>query len=312
MPQDVLAPPSLALVACSDVWMSDALETSLEQHRFTATQTRSASQTIKLAHSSSYDIIVIDDSLEDMDGILLCRALRDSPAFDHSTPMIVTSLSPRLESERLRAYAEGAWEYCSTPLDFEAALIRLPTFLRPRQMFARLQAENFLDPATGLYSSLGLRYLASQIGAIASRKHEPIACLAFSAEPNERLRERVVGPAVEHEFADVAALFKTQSRKSDILGRMRDERLAIVAPNTDAAGARRLVARLQRELDKAATNLSIGGPMTLRAGYSAVDDLGAAHIEVEELVSRAEIALERTPRRMGRNQVINFDDLPPN
>jgi hypothetical protein len=57
-------------------------------------------------------------------------------------------------------------------------------------------------------------------------------------------------------------------------------RLAILAPDTDAAGARLLVARLQRELDYASQNKTIAGQVRLRVGYSAVSDLAASKINV--------------------------------
>lgn len=38
-------------------------------------------------------------------------------------------------------------------------------------------------------------------------------------------------------FADVANVFRSQSRKSDIVGITGESRLAILAPDTDAEGA---------------------------------------------------------------------------
>ena len=90
---------------------------------------------------------------------------------------------------------------------------------------------------------------------------------------------------------------------------MDESRLAILAPDTDAAGARLLVARLQRELDKATSTKAIRGPVKLRAGYSAVSDLAASNLNVAELVHRAESALDYIPKRKNGDTVLNFDDL---
>jgi len=92
---------------------------------------------------------------------------------------------------------------------------------------------------------------------------------------------------------------------------MGESRLAILAPDTDAEGARLLVARLQRELDKAASNKKISAPVKLRAGYSAVSDLAASRLNVAQLVNRAESALDYIPRRKNGDTVLNYDDLPP-
>ena len=96
-------------------------------------------------------------------------------------------------------------------------------------------------------------------------------------------------------FADVAHVFREQSRQSDVVGHVGDSRLAILAPDTDAEGARLLVARLQRELDSASKNKLISGEVRLRVGYSAVQDLAASNVNVAQLVPRAGSALGPPP-----------------
>ena len=70
------------------------------------------------------------------------------------------------------------------------------------------------------------------------------------------------------------------------------------------------VARLQRELDKASKNKSIGGEVRLRAGFSAVSDLATANVNVAELVHRAESALDHAPIQGESDAIVSFDDLP--
>jgi len=173
------------------------------------------------------------------------------------------------------------------------------------------RTEDFVNSTTGLYTSFGLRQLAGKLGARALRKHEPFACVAFAPQVHDReigssmlWKESLVG------FADVAHVFREQSRQSDVVGHVGDLRLAILAPDTDAAGARLLVARLQRELDHASKNKTIAGQVRLRVGYSAVSDLAASKINVAELVHRAESALDHAPIQGDGNAIVSFDDLP--
>lgn len=111
-------------------------------------------------------------------------------------------------------------------------------------------------------------------------------------------------------FADVAHVFREQSRQSDVVGHVGELRLAILAPDTDDAGVRLMVARLQRELDRASNNKSIGGQVRLRVGYSAVSDLSASHVNVPELVHRAQSALDHAPIQGEGSAIVSFDDLP--
>jgi DNA-binding response OmpR family regulator len=308
---EISGQPPLALIGCSEMWMSHALESVFEEKGYVVALTRSAAQTIRLALRTSHDVIVVDETLDDSNAVAVCRALRDDAQFDHSTPIVITSPQPVSRGYRLSAFAAGAWEYCSNPIDFEAMFFKLGTFIRARRELAVAQSESFVDQRTGLYSSFGLQHLAGQLSARAVRKHEPFACVAISPQPRGLREERVVGLDSISGFADVASVFRAQSRKSDIVGVMGESRVAILAPDTNAEGARLLVARMQNEFDKASRSHAIGGPIRLRAGYSAVADLATANVSVEELVHRAELALNRIPERAVGDLVIEFEDLTP-
>jgi GGDEF domain-containing protein len=253
---------------------------------------------------------VLDESLEDLNAVAACRALRDDPLFDHTVPIVITSPAPFDPRARMAAYAAGTWEYCSYPIDLETVFLKLETFVRARKEAADAQSQVFVNAATGLYTPFGLRQLAGKFGARALRKHEAFACVAFSPQVQDR---EVGATTFVHNalsgFADVAHVFREQSRQSDIVGHMDESRLAILAPDTDAEGARLLVARLQRELDKAMRTKAIPGPVKLRAGFSAVTDLAASNLNVAELVHRAESALDYIPKRKNGETVLNFDDL---
>lgn len=303
--------PPLALIACSDDWMSRALESVFQQHGYVVAHTRSGVQTLELARLANHDLLVLDESLIDVKAIDVCRAIREGAQFDHSVPVVITSPTPVDPRARMAAFGAGAWEYCSHPVDLEPVFIKLETFLRARSELVVAHAEDFVNSTTGLYTSFGLRQLAGKLGARALRKHEAFACVAFAPQVHDRevgssmlWKESPVG------FADVAHVFREQSRQSDVVGHAGDLRLAILAPDTDAAGARLLVARLQRELDRASKNKTIAGQVRLRVGYSAVSDLAASKVNVPELVHRAESALDHAPIQGDGSAVISFDDLP--
>lgn len=302
--------PPLALIACNDDSMSRALDSVFQQHGYVGAHTRSGAQVIELARLANHDVIILDESIEDLSALAACRALRDDPLFDHTVPIVITSPAPFEARARMAAYAAGTWEYCSYPIDLETVFLKLETFVRARREAADAQSQVFVNAVTGLYTPFGLRQLAGKFGARALRKHEAFACVAFSPQ----MQDREVGATTLVRgalsgFADVAHVFREQSRQSDIVGHMDESRLAILAPDTDAEGARLLVARLQRELDKATSSKAIPSPVRLRAGFSAVSDLAASNLNVAELVHRAESALDYIPKRKNADTVLNFDDL---
>lgn len=303
--------PPLALIACSDDWMSRALESVFQQHGYIAAHTRSGTQTLELVRVANHDILVLDESLIDLSALEVCRRIRDGSQFDHSLPVVITSPTPVNPRARLAAFAAGAWEYCSHPVDLEPVFVKLETFLRARGELVLARAQDFVDSTTGLYTSFGLRQLAGKLGARALRKHEPFACVAFAPQVQDReIGSSMLWKESTTGFADVAHVFREQSRQSDVVGLVGESRLAILAPDTDAAGARLMVARLQRELDRASQNQTIAGQVRLRAGYAAVPDLAESQVNVAELVHQAESALDHAPLQGDGDVIVAFDDLP--
>ena len=303
--------PPLALIACSDDWMSRALENVFQQRGYVVAHTRSSAQALELARLANHDLLVLDESLTDFPAIEICRAIRDGSQYDHSIPVVLTSSTPADPRSRLMAYSAGAWEYCSHPVDLDPVFTKLETFLRARGELVLSRSQDFVNSSTGLYTSFGLRQLAGKLSARAQRNHEAFACLAFSPQVLDReIGSSLLWKESPAGFADVAHVFREQSRQSDVVGHVGESRLAILAPDTDAAGARLLVARLQRELDNAAKNKLISGQIRLRAGFSAVPDLADSKLNVAELVHRAESALDRAPIQGEVESVVSFDDLP--
>jgi DNA-binding response OmpR family regulator len=295
----------VAMIGCSDEWLCRSLESVFLERGYKVTRTGSGKQALKLARRGGYDVLMLDERLSDLTGIEVCVALRDDPLFDHATPIVIVSSSHSTLPGRTAAYAAGAWEYCHLPLDVDGLFLKLGTFLRARQELAASQATSLMDSASGLYTTYGLHHLAEQLEARAVRKHEAFACLAFSPQPGDGQPK-----ADDGTFAEVAHVVREQARRSDIVAKTGDSQLSILAPDTDAAGARLLVQRLQRELDAASRHTNAGGSFKLRAGYCAVPDLAAADIDLTELVHRAESALSRVPTDGKGDTIMGFDDLP--
>lgn len=303
--------PPLALIACNDDWMSRALENVFRQNGYVLSHTRSGAQALELARLANHDLLVVDESLVDIRAIDVCRTIREGSQFDHSVPTVITSPTPTNPGARLAAFAAGAWEYCSHPVDLETVFIKLETFLLARRELVLARSEDFVNASTGLYTSFGLKQLAGKLGASALRKHAAFACVAFAPQVHDReIGSSMLWKESPAGLADVAHVFREQSRQSDVVGHVGELRLAILAPDTDAEGARLLVARLQRELDRASKNKKISTQVRLRAGYSAVSDLATSKINVADLVQRAESALDHAPIQGDRDAIVSFEDLP--
>lgn len=296
----------LVLIASDGEWFARSLESVLELNGYAVRRSAGGSQAVDAAHEVRPDAILLDDAHSDMSTLGLCRALRDDPLFDHSTPIVITSSAPSAHRVRTDAFAAGAWDYCGQPLDIEALLLKLSTFIRARRELA--MAQSLTDPITGLYSPLGLEQWAKKLGAMALRKHESLACVAVtSATGASEGTEPRETQSVDEALNRLADVCHAQSRRSDVVGYLGQSRFAILAPDTDAPGAQKLIARL-REAVAAGGSAQPGS--FLRAGYCAITNFAAAAINPADLMRRAEAALQYAEVSGSEDRTFSFDELP--
>ena len=292
-----------ALVGFSDEWMRRSMETVFQEKGYRVTRTGSGKEALTLARRGDFDVIMLDERLEQLSGVDVCIALRDDPLFDHAIPIVIISSAHSSLPSRTAAYASGAWEYCHQPVDVDGLFLKLNTFLRARGELAEKQKKSLMDPSSGLYTEFGLQQVAEQLEARGVRNHEAFACLALSPIS---LGASASTTGDSTSFRDLAHVVREQARRSDVVVKRGETQLAVLAPDTDAAGARMLVARLQREVE----TRRIATGVQFRAGFSAVTDLATSKVDINELVHQAESALAHIAAVGSPSSVASFDELP--
>ncbi|HEX4932668.1 MAG TPA: response regulator [Gemmatimonadaceae bacterium] len=286
------SPPPLVLLANDQEWSARSLETVLGSQGFASARAFTGRQALELARRLRPDVIIADAGMPDISGIEICQRLRDDVEFPASTPIIVTTAGPASRAQRLEAYRAGAWEFLSQPIDADALLLKLQLFVRARREIDRSREESLIDDGTGLYNVRGLARRAREIGADASRRHTPLACVAVgsvvedgaggSADLDVRLAEHV------------SEIFKRMARSSDAVGRLGRGEFAVIAPAMDGHGALSFVERLKRELEGAPAIIDgVPRPLKVRAGYCAVADFAQSSFDAVELLLRAASALRQ-------------------
>jgi two-component system OmpR family response regulator/two-component system alkaline phosphatase synthesis response regulator PhoP len=81
--------------------------------------------------ASRFDLIVLDGGLSGLDGIALCRAIRQGPANSRSAILIIATSSA--ESDKVLALVNGADDYLTKPLSIREFLARVSAVLRRTQ-----------------------------------------------------------------------------------------------------------------------------------------------------------------------------------
>src|SRR6266508_4274544 len=301
----------LVLIANDQEWSARSLESILGPSGYSVVRAYTGQQALERARTAQPDIIILDAQMPDIHGFEVCRTLRSDPRFSATTPIVITTSRPSGCTQRLEAYRSGAWEFLGQPLDGEALLLKLATFLQSKQQVDVLREENLLDSGTGLYNMRGLARRAHEIGADALRRREALACVVFAPETEVESEDEPPSEELLRMSDQVGIIFRQVGRGSDAIGRLGPAEFAVIAPATGPEGAVRLVHRLGEAVE--ATRIPVrGGARTVRvkAGYCAVADFAGSAVDATELLLRATTAL-RDLRRGGEDDRIRaFEQVP--
>lgn len=282
------ASPPLVLLASDQEWSTRSLESVLGPHGFASVRAYTGRQALELIRRTHPDVVIVDSGMPDMPGVELCIQLRNDPEFPSSTPVVMTTAGPASRSQRLDAYRAGVWEYLSMPVDAEALILKLSAFVRAKREIDRSRDESLLDDSTGLYNVRGLARRAREMGAEASRRHAPLACVAITATPTGGTGGDELDPRMAEELGD---LCRRTARASDAVGRLGRSDFAILAPATGDAGAIRLAERLRDGANTATFGSATSMTYAIRAGYCAYQDFSQSPVDAVELLLRASTAL---------------------
>lgn len=93
---------------------------------FTATIARTAHDALLHAETESYDVIILDWMLPDIEGIAVCRMLREQ---QNMTPIIMLTAKSQLE-DKVEGLLTGADDYLTKPFEMEELLARVKALIR--------------------------------------------------------------------------------------------------------------------------------------------------------------------------------------
>lgn len=114
------------LLVEDDTWMAKAVADALTHQSYVVDVAADGQTGWEFATSTSYDLIVLDITLPKLDGISLCRKLRQ--AGDQTPILLLTAKDTR--SDKVMGLDAGADDYVAKPFDFQELMARIRALLR--------------------------------------------------------------------------------------------------------------------------------------------------------------------------------------
>jgi PleD family two-component response regulator len=287
MPPIRTRPPQL-LIATNNHGPGPELLTLAERRGYMVRRVHTGAQALEQAHAAPPDIVVLDESLTDMDAFAACRALRDDPHVGPGIPLLLISAQRPSSPQHHAALRAGVWEFLRHPFNAEEIGAKLDTYVLLKLDSDRARRDTSVADASGFYTVRGLALRAHELTLQAFHHAEPLACVALAPVTTDGQNAGAVDL--------LAQVLRATGRRSDAIGRVGPGEFAVIAPGTDRSGAVLLAERLARAVTTAAHG---GGtpPPGLRVGYDAVGNARYTPIEPKNLLARATTALRAAKGR---------------
>lgn len=299
--------PPLVLIANEQEWSTRTLESILGPSGYAVLRAYTGKDTLERARTAQPDLVIISDTLADMSGVDVCRTLRDQAIISDATAILIITPGPSSREQRIAALRAGACEYLGHPLDADELPLRLHAYVRAKFDADRGRQESLLDQVTGLYNMQGLARRGRELGAHAFRHHTALACVVFTPELRDD-GQAASEHAVEAIVTEVARTLKSSGRISDAIGRLGPTEFAVIAPETDAAGAVKLAERLAQAVRAVTHEGRPGAGPRVKVGYDSVANYREAPIEPMDMLIRATSALRNAKSDRAGAWIQPFED----
>jgi two-component system, OmpR family, response regulator len=128
--------------------IANSIKKGLEQEHYAVDVAYTGTDGYDLASSEDYDLIILDLMLPDMDGLEICKRLREKAIH---TPVLILTAKGQLQ-DKITGLDSGADDYLTKPFSFEELLARIRALIRrPKEMISTVLTVRDLSLDTSSY-----------------------------------------------------------------------------------------------------------------------------------------------------------------
>jgi two-component system, cell cycle response regulator len=255
-------------------------------------------------------IVILDLKMPDMDGLALCRAIREGswPGYVYMVLLTIRNA----EEDILAGLAAGADDYMSKKTSFAQLLARLRTGQRilalEHSLKDALAEKRRLTMTDALTGAPNRRYFQRRLTRELERIFRfggELCLLSLDIDRFKTINDRyghASGDSVLREF--VRRISQCLPRNSDWCARMGGEEFVVVLEETTLGGAEKVAERLREAIASAPVRTRAGLiNVTVSIGVSGLESaMDRRQITVESLLSLADTCLYAS-KEGGRNRV---------
>lgn len=297
------------------------LSLAMQQDGHQVQEASNAEECLDLAQQQTYDLILLDAQMPDMDGFTCCAELKATLA-DRCPPIImITGLADTASVDR--AFAVGALDYATKPIHMAVLRHRVRQVLRERELRTQLAAINQqlvaanrelqalarVDSLTQLANRRHFEEVLDQDWVRLLRSQQPIGLVLCDIDFFKQYNDTYGHPAGDSCLQAIAQVLRASvMRPGDVVARYGGEEFVLVLPDTNVSGLDQVTQRIHTQLSNAAIphiGSRISSQVTVSLG--ATSALPTLSTYPQRLIELADQALYAAKAK-GRNQTVI---LPP-
>lgn len=308
------------LVVEDDRAMLVLLEAMLKAAGHEVMTARNGAEAMQMVEAQHPQLVITGWSLPVMDGVTLCRKLRESP--ERSDVYIFILTAKETADSLVEAFEAGADDYLVKPVSQRVFFARLRAAQRVVQLqeelaydreqllrFSRdlaasnerLQLLALTDVLTELPNRRSAVERLEQEWALAQRGERMLSCMMVDIDYFKSINDKLGHQAGDEVLKSVAHALRLSARTQDLVCRYGGEEFVVICPDTDLNAAAQCAERLRLKVSE--LRLPIRG-----ASFSLTISVGVAErrpgmSSVDALLASADAALYAA-KGAGRNRVV--------
>jgi two-component system cell cycle response regulator len=255
---------------------------------------------IRMALEHRPDLILLDINMPNMDGLKVCRHLKEAEA-TRDVPVLFLTIESNVSS-LARALDCGGADYILKPFNEIDLRARVRVALRTKRMIDLLKEQARIDALTGLSNRAGLDTALSSSVAAHERLGQPFALLMLDIDRFKKINDEHGHGVGDDVLREIAASLRLGCRPYDTPCRFGGDEFGIVLDQTEGEHARTTGVRILERIrlltpGEARSALTV----SCSAGVASTAELRPG-FTVDDIVKAADAALYRA-KRDGRDRL---------
>jgi diguanylate cyclase (GGDEF)-like protein len=292
------------LVAEDEPVSRHRLQTFLGKWGYAVLTAADGAEALNLLRREGPKLVVLDRMMPHVDGLAVCRAIREGPPEPYVYVILLTAQDD--QREIIEGFEAGADDYITKPFEVPELEARVRTGARiialQEELIAareQLRIEATHDPLTGLLNRAAFFEGFHTEVARARRYHTPLALVMADLDHFKAVNDRHGHLTGDMVLREAARRLRASLRASDVIARYGGEEFVVAAPDCGIEDALALAERFRASICARPIDVP-GGPVavTMSLGVAATADMD----EADRLMRVADEALYRA-KHAGRNKV---------